>query len=1099
MTYILTLLRFTGYYDLPQEVLGWGTWFGIGSVIVLLLIHWRQHHPDFRARSGVIFAALLVLTPLVALFFGAQLPVGNALPLPGTPSLPGGNIMMFLSAIPWVMAAGLLGPIPAAVLAAMSGGLIAYFDSHNPFIPLIYAFLATVFSVFMRQRYRTWFFRLVSHPLLTALLVSLIYPVLFIISNLLIARGAIGTRLDYGISHAGRAGFAFAGQVFLAAVVAEMISLLWTAFWEQDRDLEPSPSESSLEVRLVFTLAPLVVVLMIAILVGQWVSMGNTNQDLLGGRLENVAVSSSASIPIALETGQNLINQLTMDQRLYASSDPDQIILLLNEYLNRVPFFNQLIYLDTNQELVAGYPVNDYASLSITPQELEGIDLAFKDVAFQSYSLPPRANETTAGLIFISSVRDDFGAFKGVLIGRTTLGENPFFTPVIENLDELTEIGGEGMLLDEQGMILIHPDSSLLGTYYYSDESEVINLEEGEFDPMHTAMDGTREMRYVEPVPGRMWVVVTTIPSAVVQQASLESVLPLLGLMLLLLLVGYGLLRLGLRVVVGSIKDLAEEARLISEGDLDRTLEAKTDDEIGQLGAALEEMRIGLKNRMEEANRLLNVSKGVASALEMQAAVEPILHGALASGATSARLVLTDAALPEYDQNMPTEFSLGPSAEKYANLDKQIISLTEQQSEVVLTNPARARLNNFGGPLPLSLIAMALRHEGVHYGALWVAYDEPQRFTQDDVRFLSTVAGQAALAAANARLYLSAELGRQRMEAILASTTEPVLVTDFQDNLLLINPAAKELLGGENVVLVGRPIKEIISDKNLQKLLLGKRGEDDLSPIEVKFPDDRVYYATASPVDIDGKQMGRVCLLRDVTHYKELDALKSEFVDTVSHDLRSPLTLMRGYATMLQMVGELNEQQTGYINKIVLGVESMSRLVNNLLDLGRIEAGVGLHLEVVPAVDILKQVAEALRIQAVQKQITLDVTVPENVMPLVQVDQALLEQALHNLIENAIKYTDTSGKVEVALIQENEEFVSFLVKDDGIGISPVDIPRLFERFFRAAGRKTREQRGSGLGLAIVKSIAERHGGSIHVESHLGRGSIFTLRIPLRQH
>jgi PAS domain S-box-containing protein len=1094
MEYILTLLRFTGYYDLPQEVLGWGTWFGIGLVVVLLLIHWRQYHPEFTARSGVIFAALLVATPLTAVFLGVQLPAGEALPLPGTPSLPGGNLLMFFAAIPWVVAAGLLGPIPAALLAAMSGGLIAYFDSHNPFIPLIYALLATIFSVFMRQRFRTWFFRLASHPLMAALLVSVIYPVLFISSNLLIARGVIGARLDYGISHAGRAGLAFAGQVFLAAVIAEMVSLLWTAFWEQDTDLKPSPAESSLEVRLVFTLAPLVVVIMIAILVGQWISMVRTNQNLLGGRLKNVAVSSSASIPIALETGQNLINQLTIDQRLYDIDDPDQIILVLNEYLNRVPFFNQLIYLDDNQELIAGYPITDYASLAISPQEMEGIDLAFKDVAFQSYSLPPDSNDNTARLIFISSVRDDLGEFKGVLLGRTTLSENPFFSPVIENLDELTEIGGVGMLLDEQGMILVHPDVNLLGSYY----PETINIEEGIFDPTHTAMDGTREMIHMEPVPGRMWVVVTTIPTSFVQQAALDAVLPLIGLMFLLLFVGYGLLRLGLAVVVGSIKDLAEEARLISEGDLDRTLETKTEDEVGQLGTALEEMRIGLKNRMEEANRLLTVSKGVASALEMQAAVEPILHGALATGASSARLVLTDAALPEYDKTMPTEFSLGPSADKYSNLDKQIISLTEQQSEVVLTNPARARLNNFGQPLPLSLIAMALQHEGVHYGALWVAYDEPQRFTQDDVRFLSTVAGQAALAAANARLYLSAELGRQRMEAILSSTTEPVLVTDFQDNLLLINPAAKELLGGDDVVLVGRPIKEIINQKDLRELLLRDQQDDDQSPIEVVFPDNRVFYATASPVDIDGQQMGRVCLLRDVTHYKELDALKSEFVDTVSHDLRSPLTLMRGYATMLQMVGELNEQQTGYINKIVLGVESMSRLVNNLLDLGRIDAGVGLRLEVIPAADILKQVAEALRIQAVQKQITLDVTVPEHSMPLVQVDQALLEQALHNLIENAIKYTDTGGNVEVALIQDNDDFVSFIVRDDGIGIAPVDIPRLFERFFRAAGRKTREQRGSGLGLAIVKSIAERHGGSIMVESQLGRGSTFTLRIPLRQ-
>src|SRR3990170_8289847 len=101
--------------------------------------------------------------------------------------------------------------------------------------------------------------------------------------------------------------------------------------------------------------------------------------------------------------------------------------------------------------------------------------------------------------------------------------------------------------------------------------------------------------------------------------------------------------------------------------------------------------------------------------------------------------------------------------------------------------------------------------------------------------------------------------------------------------------------------------------------------------------------------------MGRVCVLRDITQFKELDALKSDFVSTVSHDLRSPLTLIRGYATMLQMVGDLNEQQSGYVRKILDGVESMSRLVNNLLDLGRIEAGVGLQLEIQPVQEVIEQ------------------------------------------------------------------------------------------------------------------------------------------------
>ena len=261
--------------------------------------------------------------------------------------------------------------------------------------------------------------------------------------------------------------------------------------------------------------------------------------------------------------------------------------------------------------------------------------------------------------------------------------------------------------------------------------------------------------------------------------------------------------------------------------------------------------------------------------------------------------------------------------------------------------------------------------------------------------------------------------------------------------------------------------------------------------------DGRVYLATASSVMADGQRVGRVCVLRDVTHFKELDALKSEFVSTVSHDLRSPLTLMRGYATMLEMVGNLNDQQVGYVRKIVTGVETMSKLVNNLLDLGRIEAGVDLQLEMVPVQDVVDRVVGALQLQATQKRIQLTTEMPPQTTPLVEADQSLLQQALHNLLDNAIKYTDTGGKVGLHVNARQERLV-FEVSDTGIGIAPVDLPRLFEKFFRAGQKEAVKRHGTGLGLAIVKSIAERHGGQVWVESQLGKGSTFYFSIPLRQ-
>jgi signal transduction histidine kinase len=279
--------------------------------------------------------------------------------------------------------------------------------------------------------------------------------------------------------------------------------------------------------------------------------------------------------------------------------------------------------------------------------------------------------------------------------------------------------------------------------------------------------------------------------------------------------------------------------------------------------------------------------------------------------------------------------------------------------------------------------------------------------------------------------------------------------------------------------------------------LLQAAPSEKQQSVEVVFPGGRTYLATASSVVAEGRPVGRVCVLRDVTHFKELDSLKSEFVATVSHDLRSPLTLMRGYATMLEMVGELNDQQQGYVRKIISGVENMSRLVNNLLDLGRIEIGVGLQVENVSVRDIVERVVGALQLQANQKSIALGVEIEPGLQATLEADQALLHQGIYNLVENSIKYTPAGGQVRLR-VHSTRGDVTFEIRDNGIGIAPSDLPNLFQKFYRGKQREARAQHGTGLGLAIVRSIAERHGGKVWVESELGKGSAFFLQVPLAQ-
>jgi PAS domain S-box-containing protein len=552
--------------------------------------------------------------------------------------------------------------------------------------------------------------------------------------------------------------------------------------------------------------------------------------------------------------------------------------------------------------------------------------------------------------------------------------------------------------------------------------------------------------------------------------------------------------------VTNSLQVLAEESNRIAQGQLDHALAVDGQDEIGKLRRSFEQMRRSLKARLDELRQLLHVSQGVATSLDLEESLLPVLEAAVSSGPAAATIVFNPQVFAELSQTpagVPKRLALGPAADRYLSIDDQVLELANEQEQILLTNPARVRVLRFDNEQgrPQAMAIFAMRHENRYYGALWLAYDRLHAFSDEETRYFTTLASQAALAAANANLFLSAEVGRQRLAAILESTPDPVLVTDSQNRLLLANPAARKAFGADISLEASRDVKSLLSIERLVQLL--ENDAPDRQSAEITLPDGRTYLAIASSTMMNGQRGGRVCVMRDITEFKELDALKSDFVSTVSHDLRSPLTLIHGYATMLQMVGELNDQQANYASKIVSGIENMSRMVTNLLDLGRIEAGVGLKLELVPVRDVTEQAASALQHQANQRHVNVNINFPENVEPIVEADAALLQQALQNLVENAIKYTEAGGQVEIGFNLQGENVLLF-VKDTGIGIAPVDQSRLFEKFYRVARRGAMQPKGTGLGLAIVKSIAERHGGRVWVESQLGKGSTFYFLIPLRQ-
>lgn len=240
-------------------------------------------------------------------------------------------------------------------------------------------------------------------------------------------------------------------------------------------------------------------------------------------------------------------------------------------------------------------------------------------------------------------------------------------------------------------------------------------------------------------------------------------------------------------------------------------------------------------------------------------------------------------------------------------------------------------------------------------------------------------------------------------------------------------------------------------------------------------------------------QLGRVVVMQDITKLKELDRIKTEFVQTVSHDLRTPLTTIQGYVMLLDRAGSLNEMQRAFVRKALDSLADITDLITDLLDLGRIEAEYEMPMQDLQLQQILKEVQTRHQNQARELNINLEVVPPETPLQ-VRGNPYRLQQALGKVVDNAIKYNRPNGEVKLDT-EDTGEHVIVRVKDNGFGIPLADQAHIFERFYRVILPETESIRGTGLGLAIVKSIIERHRGRIWVESAVGEGSCFTLLLP----
>ncbi|GAP20349.1 ATP-binding protein [Leptolinea tardivitalis] len=1072
---ILSLLETPTKINLPDSIAGW---VGLGLYCLLFLIcliHWWDVPLALIQRRWQLLIFLFFTIIPANLFIG----IGGG-HITGLDVLKNQLPGMVLSAIPWFLISALFGPVLGGLAGLISGIIQAMLSTNSIFTPFIISLCALIIGVCFRQRYRGGLYALVRHPLGAAAITSLLSYILSSGAAFFNANGPLAGMVDAGLSN-WRTDLLFAVvPIWIAGFLGEGLQRNKIGPWRKITNLLPSPEEGFSESKFWRMILPIACLFIFLFAQISWAIQTRQVRDVL---LSSIASHAGLAAQYWAEENQSYIEKAySLAQPAILKKAPMDFFVEMQKTFPSEK--TRITVVDEKAMVIHQFPDNELSS-DFSPRLLTAIKSALIEGHPAVISQHTSADTLTMTLDFVIPILQGDKTPAGVVILQQGNFPRPLKSQFWSEVTKIEDAGGLVWLVqaDDKNPML--------------DDVPAPDIQSQAFPGEFLIQQGWKGSAAFAFWPSsKDWNVYIKVPptaaaSAILFDFSKQIILMVAGFALLLIL-----LNLYWLTLFRDEQKLLQSSRQISRGNYDLTPALHEISELTDLSQAIEQIRVNVKAQMDEAQRLISIGRGVAVREEFGVAVEPILRAALRGDASCARVILIPPKIESVLQVSLRRFGLGERSDAYAVLDNQVLEICKREGIFVIRNTARSRRIDFNSAVtvPASIVGLPIYLEKDDFlGVFWIGYEKQQIFPDEEISLLKTLASEIAVAAAGERRLSETEQGRKQFEALIGAIQDPLLLLDPSGEVIYANEAA---LSVDGLILRDEDGHRVAALPSMQKTIHSNVSEISKEGIvrEIQFADGRMYSARFTPFQTDGKFGGSLCVLRDVNSYAELLSRKGEFVETVSHDLRQPLTMISGYATMIQMVGEINDQQRSYLQKITNGLETMNRMVNNILDLGRIEAGTRLRLEKVDVKSLIEQVVEEFTPQAVQKKIILTNTTNLDSPMVIEADNELLHQAIFNIVENAIKFTGIDGKVDIKVEKEDGKCV-ISIHDTGIGISPIDLPGLFNRSGRGNMREA-GQRASKLGLTIVKSIVELHGGEVHVESQLGKGSVFRIEIPI---
>lgn len=524
--------------------------------------------------------------------------------------------------------------------------------------------------------------------------------------------------------------------------------------------------------------------------------------------------------------------------------------------------------------------------------------------------------------------------------------------------------------------------------------------------------------------------------------------------------------------------------------------------------------------RVRQRDYLLEISRAITAQLDLAAVLRIVLEAAVEMVAGQAGLI----ALRQDDGSFAVRASFGlpePILELLNPLWSDLPEGGEQSWRAVNLERRLALASAAAGIALRQVVALPMSVGAETVGAIFVFRRWGSRFSANDRQMLASFANQAAIAVHNAQLYEQVSREKRRLDAIIEYSADGVMILDAAHRIQVFNRALAALIGWTAADTIGREHDEVIrwarisSGTDLATAEAGgwplarrspahgprHMGQDGAQTLYVEGDLRRRDGSTVS-VGItyapllarDGRLVNIIVDVHDITRFREAEELKSTFVSVISHELKTPVSLIKGYAGTLRREDARWDEKTLRESLAVIEEESdrLNELIDNLLDASRLQAGaLSLTMDDVALDELAERTINKFRSQLKQHQLVVDF--PSH-FPIVQGDEVRLEQVLNNLLTNAVKYSPAGGTIRVdGRVQPDAVVVT--VRDQGIGIAPAEQIRVFDAFYRVDDAPTRRTQGTGLGLYLAKAVVEAHGGHIWVESEPGQGAAFSFSLP----